>query len=195
MADIKEQKRSEEKPRPLLSVMLKKENALKLIFLLGAAGVLMLVLSSWTGGSSSSNVQEQTGIDDMELVQDYRRQLSEELGNMVASIEGAGKTRLMLTLDGTIRNVYAFNSDSQNRAAEQTGGADRQDSEKSSLVLIRNRDGSEQALTVGKLMPSVSGVLIVCEGGGDQKTAERIRNAVASALHITKSRICVQKMG
>ncbi len=195
MSDGKEKEQREESPRPLMSLPFRKEKVLKLTVMIGALGIVLIALSSWMGGGSSEPAQDQTAGQEMELILEYRRQLGDELGNMVASIEGAGRTRLMLTLEGSGKNLYAFNNDSQNREAQQTGGEDRQDSEKSSLVVLRNRDGSEQALTVGRLMPSVSGVLIVCDGGGDPKVAERIRTAVSAALHITKSRICVQKMG
>ena len=127
-------------------------------------------------------------------LEEYRERLTQELGNMVSSIEGAGRTRLMVTLDGTVRSIYASDSDISARQSTKSTDSDEQNNEKNTCVLLRRKDGSEEALTVGQQLPKIRGVLVVCDGGDSQEVSEEIRSAVAAVLNISGSRICVSKM-
>lgn len=117
---------------------------------------------------------------------------------MIASIEGAGRTKVMITIDGTTRKLYATDNDIQqkenlrkNSTAENN---DRQNIEKRSCIVIRSGNGTEQALVIGELMPNIKGVLIVCDGGGNEDVCERIKKAVSAALNIPSSHISIVKM-
>ena len=110
---------------------------------------------------------------------------------MLASIEGVGKTKIMLTIDGTVRNIYATDNDIQQRETS----SDKQSNEKQSCIVIRQNDGSEKALTIGQLMPKIKGVLVVCEGGDKEEVCIKVVEAVSAALDVTKSHICVSKLG
>lgn len=172
----------------------KRERLLKLIVIVGLAGIALIFISSlFHQQNKASSVQPPS--DDNSVWEEaaaYREQLSTELGNMVASIEGAGRTKLMLTIDGTIRSIYATDSDIQTN--ERSGGGEHQNTEKKSCIVIRRSDGSEQAVTIGQMMPSVKGVLVVCEGGDNEEVASRIRSAVSAAVHLSESHICVLKL-
>ena len=124
-------------------------------------------------------------------VEEYRQGLCDELGNMLASIEGVGRTKIMLTIDGTVRNIYATDNDIQQRETS----SDKQSNEKQSCIVIRQNDGSEKALTIGQLMPKIKGVLVVCEGGDKEEVCIKVTEAVSAALDVTKSHICVSKLG
>ena len=56
---------------------------------------------------------------------------------------------------------------------------------------VRGSDGSEQALPLTELQPVIRGVVVVCPGGGDPAVAERITQAVTTALDISSARVCV----
>ena len=171
----------------------RKENFLKLIVAVGLAGMVLIFVSSWLkpqedSGSVDSTVSESDGWENLE---EYRANLTCELGNMIASIEGAGRTKLMLTIDGTVRSLYACDSDVQTN--ERSGG-EQQNNEKKSYLVVRRKDGSEQAVTIGQLMPNVRGVLVVCEGGNDEAVASSIKEAVAAAVHLSPTHICVRPL-
>ena len=176
----------------------KKDNVVKIIVLLGIAGIGMIFLSSMLHQTGKSEEIITDTLSDYETAALYREQLCEELGNMVASIQGTGKTKIMLTLEGTIRCVYATDQDIQKNESVKPGekGEDQsiQNNEKKSCIVVRRSDGSEQALLIGQLMPKVSGVLIVCEGGDQPSVSQSVTHAVASALGIAETHICVLKM-
>ncbi len=173
----------------------KKDNLVKLVVLIGILGIGLIFFSSLgrkqTAPEESSSLQSEMQLSELE---EYRERLTQELGNMVSSIEGAGRTRLMVTLDGTVRSIYASDSDISARQSTKSTDSDEQNNEKNTCVLLRRKDGSEEALTVGQQLPKIRGVLVVCDGGDSQEVSEEIRSAVAAVLNISGSRICVSKM-
>ena len=60
-----------------------------------------------------------------------------------------------------------------------------------SYVTVRTSDGSEKALLITEYMPDIRGVAIVCRGGENEQTAERIKGAVTAALDITSKRVYI----
>lgn len=179
--------------------LMSKDGLLRLIVIIGILGIALIFISSVfkkndTGGNTDSAINT----PDLTDVTSYRLELCEELGNMIASIEGAGRTKIMLTTDGTVRNIYATDNDIQQRESSRKNDSDentdKQSNEKKSYITVRGKDGSEQAVTIGQLMPSIRGVLVVCEGGGSNQVCKRIKEAVSAALNISQSHICVTKM-
>ena len=133
----------------------KKENILKITVIAGLAGIVLIFCSDFFGGREKEDTFAEVSESETYTVEEYRQGLCEELGNMLASIEGVGKTKIMLTIDGTVRNIYATDNDIQQRETS----SDKQSNEKQSCIVIRQNDGSEKALTIGQLMPKIKGVL------------------------------------
>ena len=169
----------------------KKENILKITVIAGLAGIVLIFCSDFFGGREKEDTFAEVSESETYTVEEYRQGLCEELGNMLASIEGVGKTKIMLTIDGTVRNIYATDNDIQQRETS----SDKQSNEKQSCIVIRQNDGSEKALTIGQLMPKIKGVLVVCEGGDKEEVCIKVTEAVSAALDVTKSHICVSKLG
>ena len=200
MAEL-EEKETGENRGGVLSVLHRKETLIRLIVIAGIIGIGLIFVSNLMKKQETPEKDSsvQSGISDAVNLAEYREALTNELGSMVASIEGAGRTKLMLTLDGTVRSIYASDEDISDRQSKKSGGSDStedgQSSEKRSYIVTRRSDGSEQAVTVGQLMPKVRGVLVVCDGGGDESVRGRIVSAVCAAVNIPSSRVCVSKMG
>ena len=169
----------------------KKENILKITVIAGLAGIVLIFCSDFFGGREKEDTFAEVSESETYTVEEYRQGLCDELGNMLASIEGVGRTKIMLTIDGTVRNIYATDNDIQQRETS----SDKQSNEKQSCIVIRQNDGSEKALTIGQLMPKIKGVLVVCEGGDKEEVCIKVTEAVSAALDVTKSHICVSKLG
>ena len=194
MADNDNIKADEEGERRL-QLPLRRDTLVKIVVIIGILGVGLIFFSSMTKGQGEESENSISCTDQLQSIEEYRVNLTQELGNMVASIEGAGRTKLMVTMDGTIRSVYAADEDISGRQSKKSDDTDDQNSEKRTCIVIRRRDGSEEALTVSQTMPKVRGVLVVCEGGGNDKVSADIKSAIAAALNISESHICVSKMG
>ena len=58
-------------------------------------------------------------------------------------------------------------------------------------IVTLDDNGTEIPLTVTEIMPSVSGIVIVCNGGNDNSVKDLIRNTVSVALGIESDCVCV----
>lgn len=160
----------------------------KLLIICGMCGIVLIYLSSIispvqkddTAGSSPSMSAEQ-----------YRKQLEEGVRSVVESITGSKKVTVVITLESGIRYTYADSTDANSQIKTESGSQSESSQSKKSFITVRTADGGEQALLVTETMPEVRGVAIVCEGGDNQQTAEKIENAVMAALGITSKRVYI----
>ena len=107
----------------------------------------------------------------------YRQQLEQQLSDLIAQVEGSGKTTVMITLESGEETIYALDTLSGQTQEQQTH------------VLLD--DGTALAQTV--CTPRVCGVAVVCEGGGDVRVAARITELVGALLDVPSNRICVEQ--
>ena len=180
--DEREPKKSAE---GLIGRLLGSDRALTVIVIVGLVGIGLIFISSYIrppSKDSAASVEESIGAENSGL-EEYRSSITQELGNMLASIDGVGKTKIMITLDGGVRNIYATDTDTNGRETSRKNGEDE------------NADKQNTEKRVGKMMPQVKGVLIVCEGGDDGDIVQRVKDAVSAALDISQSHICVSKLG
>ncbi len=197
----KEDKKKENSRKGIISGLLNNERALGIIVVLGLAGIFLIFISSYINPAAAQNSGKEEEVSNIPVASEmeiYRSSISEELGNMLASMEGVGKTKVMVTLEGSVRNVYATDVDTNGRETSRKNGenedADKQNTEKKSCIVIRQNDGSEKALTIGQLMPQIKGVLVICEGGDNESVKKNIISAVSAALDISETHICVSKL-
>ena len=115
----------------------KKENLLKVTVIAGLAGIVLIFFSGFFGSGEKKDTFAEVTVSETDTVEEYRQGLCDELGNMLASIEGVGKTKIMLTIDGTVRNIYATDNDIQQRETS----SDKQSNEKQSCIVIRQNEG------------------------------------------------------
>ena len=188
------------KNHSLFTDLLKNEKVLSLIVICGMIGIGLIFASSYFDKNKTENLNETSQAEDNGFSADnYKQNISQELGNMISSIEGAGKTKIMVTLNGSVRELYAADTDIADKdSAKKTNdneNTDKQNTEKKKYILIRGKDGSEKALSLGQLVPEIKGVLIICEGGDNDVIKEEITDAVSAALNLSKTHICVSKLG
>ena len=188
------------KNKSLFTDLIKNDKILSIIVISGMIGIGLIFASSYFEKDRSEVPDEASSTEEnIFSADDYKQNISQELGNMISSIEGAGKTKIMVTLNGSIREIYATDTDivdkDSAKKTKENENTDKQNTEKKKYILIKGKDGSEQALSLGQLVPEIKGVLIICEGGYNDVIKERIIDAVSAALNITKSHICVSKLG
>ena len=123
------------------------------------------------------------------------RELEARLTEMIGAVQGAGRVRVMLTLENDGETIYAYDeqNDTQTTAGGADGAAERRQSYESEHVLIDAQDG-KQALVETCLEPEVKGVAVVCEGGDDITVVKRVTELVSVVLRLPTNRVCVIKM-
>ena len=145
------------------------------LFWLGLAGMLLILLADLSGpGGPAKEPPEQDG-----AMRDYAAGLEQRLEQVLGQVDGAGRTRVMVTLDSTGETVYA----------EDRRSGDGVDETRHILL-----DGDDRALVEQVWQPEVRGVAVVCEGGGSVTVASRITELVSVLLGVPANRISVAKM-
>lgn len=135
----------------------------RLAVLIGGVAMLLLLLSElMPTGTEPTAVRSAP-----QEIAAYQTQLENRLETLIAQMDGAGKTTVMLTLE------------------TQSG----QMQEQQTHVLLE--DGSALAETI--YQPQIRGVAVLCDGGGDVRVAARITEMVGALLDLPSNRICVEQ--
>ena len=158
------------------------KNNQKIIFvlLLAIIGVAILLI-----GAYSKN-EEKTGADyysegsmDADAYAEY---IEKRICELCERIDGVGEVCAVVTLDGGYSTVYAQNS--------QSGSSGY----KNEFVLTGS-GSSEKALLVGYSTPKVSGVGIVCRGGGNDGIKKEIISLISATFGVSSNKIYVTEAG
>lgn len=159
---------------------IKSDKKLLIIVVIGIVGVLLLVLSELLPEDKIDEVKENT-LNTTSVSDDYETELENRLTELIESIDGAGKTKVMLTVDCGDENVYATENKSDNGKNE------------TKYVLVEN-EGNDSGILLKVWMPEIRGVAIVCRGADSAKVREEITGVVTAVLGISTNRINIAKM-
>lgn len=143
----------------------------------GAAGVLLILVPV---GRSEKNTPDEDSTAMSSVSADVFCENEERrLTDLLSSIEGVGKAKVMITYGGSEKYTYAENIGSGRKERE--------------YVLMKN-GSSEQALVTGMSYPEITGVVVVCEGGGSDRVREDVYRTVTAALGISSAKVYVARM-
>ena len=161
----------------------------------GLIGLLLLCLTSLpnsgkSGAGSQNPASESIRVD----LTDYERQLEERLCGIIASIAGAGETKVMLTLECGSEPIYAVQGKTDSKHSYSGSGGDESFSANKEYVIIGTGSGA-QGLVLKMVEPQVRGVAVICQGGDDILVRQAIVEAVTAVLGIGSNKVSVAKMG
>lgn len=133
---------------------------------------------------------DQSGIDLLE------KRLEEKIASNLESIQGVGKTKVLVSYTSSLRKEYARDESITKRTAKETdkeGGTREtvETTESNHLVIA----GNSNPLVVEEERPQVDGILVIAQGASDPKIREQIFEAVRVLLNIQPSKINVAPMG
>jgi len=160
----------------------------KLLILVGGIGIFLIFLSSLF---SSTDKKEETPKAAVYTAEQYRVVLEDEITSIVKGITGDKKPTVVVTLESGIRYSYASADETDSSSSSGVSNDQSSQSKKQSYITVRDENGGEKALVVAEIMPEIRGVAIICDGGNQEVVAEKIKNAVTSALNITTKRVYV----
>lgn len=177
----------------------KEEKAKKLIVIAGLVGIALIFLSGFIDTKAPAEQGKTQNITLTSDISAYKQEVEQSLADIVSTIEGAGTTRVMLTMDSSTELVYATDEKitEQNATDKKTGGesADQINNEsQSNYLTVKLSDGTEQTVLLKEVQPKIRGVLVVCKGGEDSVIHQRVLEAVTKALNISSAKVCVTKL-
>ena len=179
------------------------ENRLRLIMFIGIAAIVLIFLSDNLlnkTASASANVDESyaahAGYSDYD---EYTARLESRLTEMISAVDGAGETKVMVTLECGTEYVYASQQKTTSAMSENSdsGGKTSRDEKRTGEenVILVDGDRGEEPLILKEITPTVAGVVGVCSGADDVNVRQRITDIVTTALGTSSNRVCVTLMG
>lgn len=192
-------------------------------FLIGAAGLVLVLCSdsscqgnsvanengsdSKTGlfgadeksGYEINNSDNNNSIDYMSELDTYTAALEKKLGNILMSVEGAGKVQVMITLKNTsTKEVLMEEPYSESNVNEKDGdGGSRDKSDKNQdyhVIYKEDGNGTLIPFVVSEYSPQVEGVAVVAQGGDSAVVKEKITGIIKALFGIEINKIAVGKM-
>lgn len=160
-----------------------KDKKLRFLVILGLVGILLIALSEWLPRRSSQEDAD-TSTDGTVSVTQVEAALEERITALIRQVDGVGDCRVMVTLESGSRFVYA---------ADQTYSGTADNYSSSEKMLLIETDSGPVGLLVTEIQPSVKGVAIVCDGGGDPAVCQQVTGLVSAAFNISSGRVCVAK--
>lgn len=159
-----------------------------LVILLLVSGIAVLMLSELPGESETASTQAETGTSADS--REYERELEERLVSIISAIDGAGETRVMVTLESSSEDVYLNNSD---YGENIESGGENSFEKKDEYIIVDNSSG-QGGIVIRRTEPRVRGVAVVCRGAGSETVKAQIVEAVTALLDISSARVSVAKM-
>lgn len=164
------------------------------IVLAGIIGVLILVASEFIPeGEKAKEDEEEIQVSEYNIENhyEYAEMLEKKLTDLISSIEGAGGTKVMLTLESSSEAVYAQNDKTDMESDDENS---EKISKENDYVLIKTDSSKEEALLLKIIQPEVKGVAVVCEGGDSIYVQQKIIETISAVFDINASKIKVTKL-
>lgn len=96
--------------------MFKSEKIKKFIIIAGFVGIGLIFISTFFNFDSAENID--TPATSENAVDEYCDDMQSDIKNMVESIEGVGKAKVLLTIENSVEYVYRDNSDTKTKEIE-----------------------------------------------------------------------------
>ena len=154
------------------------------ILLCAAAGILLIVVGNavLARKETTENTDPSTAGAVTEL-DAYREKLQNEIATLCASVSGAGKATVAVTLSGGFTYKYATDYKTG------TGGGSTES------YVTTGSGASESPIYLSVKPPGIAGIGVVCEGGGDAAVRRELIALLSAAYGIGTNKIYVTASG
>lgn len=177
----------------------KSELRVRLLLAVGFAAIALLFISDFFGSDAkTASAEPATYAAANRDYDEYTERLESRLTELISSVDGAGKTKVMVTLECGTEYVYASQQKTTSALSENSNpdgrvSRDEKRSGEESLILIDAGRG-EEPLILKEITPTVAGVVVLCSGADDINVRQQIINVVTTALGTSSNRVCVTRM-
>ncbi len=171
------------KPKFNIKEFIKSKNNTKIIIAIAFVGIVLIAFSDFLFQNQAEEKEIIT-----ETHSDYALELEEKISDIVSAITSEEEPEVLVTLVGSQQYVYATD---KNEKLDQDDQNSTQKESEESYIMVKNSDGSQQALLITEFEPKVQGVVVVSKYAGNITLKESIVNAVTTALNLPSSSVCV----
>lgn len=159
------------------------------IFLVGV--VIVIIAGSYIFSDDDVSVEvgnNATEIFDADVFEN-------KLAKIISEIEGAGDVKVMVSYRTGVENVPLLDTKDSNTVTEESGGESLRRTEQSnletSIIFNQEKSGNKVPYISKTIMPIVEGVIVTCDGGGDELVKANVVKAVTVITGITANKVQV----
>lgn len=167
----------------------KKQTAI--FFIIGLIGILIIGASELFSTNEKKSVS--TNYESISI-EEYTENLENKVVDMISAIHGAGKTKVMISLEATEEREYAIDKNTQENTQNSQDETQKRKDEQTEIVLIEGNDGKKKALITKTIQPKIKGVLVICQGADDVNVNECITSSISTLLGISSNKISIAKL-
>ncbi len=164
---------------------MKKKGTLKLLIIVLSVGALLLIIGSFVLPEKQETPSDPDNTGGAELIGffEYKELLEKEIESICLGVSGVEKVDAVVFFSEVGGSLYAQNT--------QSGGSG---SDKNEYVIIGSGSNAH-ALYLGESLPTLSGIGVVCDTGGDLTRRNEILALLSSAYGLPMTRIYVSEAG
>lgn len=142
-------------------------------------GLILFGNQSLTSKGKEANSSEEEQVSDITM---YMQATEEKIAALCARVRGVSDVTVAITLEGDFTCVYAQNVQTE----EKEGGSKKQET----YVTVGSGAG-ESPILITRTYPRVSGIGIVCRGGGDAYIRRELIALLEAAYGISSNNIYI----
>lgn len=156
------------------------------------------ILDLTVGKKEQDSQEKDTGTDTVSL-QSYTKQMEHTLEEILSTMEGAGRVKVMITLKASEETVIEKDTVRQRSGTTEVdseGGSrntsDISDSEETVYTSIQG--GTDAPFVKQIISPQIEGVVVSAQGGNDKTVIKNITEAIQALFGVEVHKIKVIKM-
>lgn len=174
-----------------------KKEQLAVLLLFGILLVVIALPVSTTEEKTETIEEKEATAEAAEIT--YERQLEDRLASILSQVAGAGRVRVMVTLESKGERIVEKDTPETRKTVEETdaAGGSRSTSEQEwgeETVYYEAGSGEKSPYVVKELEPSLEGVLVLAEGGGSPVVRQELLEAVQALFSIEAHKIKIMKL-
>lgn len=139
-----------------------------------------LIVFLFSGSVKKQKTEEETAQPKTGSELGSAAMIENKLEAILSSMRGAGRVRVMLTLDRTNEQIVA--------SSEKTASGENNSSRESKPATVQS-GGREEAIVLAEVFPRIRGVIVMAEGAGDIGVKLALISAVSTVLGIDEKNV------
>jgi len=118
-----------------------------------------------------------------------------KLAKILSEIDGAGNVKVMISYQTGVETVPLLDTKDSNTVTEESdvdsARRTEQNSIETSIIFNQEKSGNKVPYISKTIMPIVEGVIVTCDGGGDEIVKANIIKAVTVITGVTANKVQV----
>lgn len=163
------------------------------------AGIVLVIFSMPSDNNKKQPAPVTGEVEDKSGKDTYVDDMEARLKEALSKVSGIGNIDVMITVKGSKEMIINKDTpvDQEEITEEDSGGGKRNSSKlskKEETVLITDSNGKNVPYVIKEIEPEISGVVVIAEGGDNEKVISEITEAVEVLFSVPVHRIKVMKM-